>query len=103
MEKFFRDKVIYRFGLPKILVTDNGLQFNNSQFRAFCPQYDIELRTTSVAHPQANGQVEVTNCTLLAGIKRRLTEAKARWVDELPLCSACDLRKYKRKNALKAN
>ncbi|XP_043700358.1 uncharacterized protein LOC122651085 [Telopea speciosissima] len=38
----------------------------------------------SVSYPQANGQAEVTNHTLLAGIKRRLTEAKARWVDELP-------------------
>ncbi|XP_043710452.1 uncharacterized protein LOC122659403 [Telopea speciosissima] len=29
MEKFFRDRIIYRFGLPKIMVTNNGKQFDN--------------------------------------------------------------------------
>ena len=33
--------------------------------------------------PQANGQTEVTNRTILDGIKKRLEEAKGRWVEEL--------------------
>uniref|UniRef100_A0A2N9EHN4 Uncharacterized protein n=1 Tax=Fagus sylvatica TaxID=28930 RepID=A0A2N9EHN4_FAGSY len=35
-------------------------------------------------HPQANGQVEVTNRTLLKQIKTRLEGAKGMWVEELP-------------------
>lgn len=38
----------------------------------------------SIAHPQSNGQVEVTNRTIKEGLKKRLDEAKGRWVDELP-------------------
>ena len=38
---------------------------------------------TSVAHPQANGEVEVTNRTLLQGIKARVKRAKETWIDEL--------------------
>ncbi|KAK6142935.1 hypothetical protein DH2020_023283 [Rehmannia glutinosa] len=38
---------------------------------------------TSVAHPQANGQVEVTNRTLVRGLKARLERAGGGWVDEL--------------------
>ena len=39
---------------------------------------------SSPAHPQANGQVEVTNQTLLKIIKTRLEGAKGIWPDELP-------------------
>ncbi|XP_050222513.1 uncharacterized protein LOC126672603 [Mercurialis annua] len=35
------------------------------------------------AHPQTNGIIEVTNRTLIQGIKKRLDEAKGNWVDEL--------------------
>ncbi|KAI3451561.1 hypothetical protein Pfo_008226 [Paulownia fortunei] len=38
---------------------------------------------TSVAHPQANGQVEVTNRIILQGIKTRLDRSGGGWVDEL--------------------
>ena len=37
----------------------------------------------SVAHPQTNGEVEVTNRTLLQGIKARLEKAKETWADEI--------------------
>ena len=36
-----------------------------------------------MAHPQTNGEAEVTNRTLLQGIKTRLDKAKGAWVDEL--------------------
>ncbi|XP_073025054.1 uncharacterized protein [Primulina eburnea] len=39
---------------------------------------------TSVAYPQSNGQVEVTNRMLVQGLKVRLDKAKENWVDELP-------------------
>ena len=38
----------------------------------------------SPAHPQANGQVEVTNRSLLKIIKTRLEGAKGIWPNELP-------------------
>ncbi|XP_074345883.1 uncharacterized protein LOC141684670 [Apium graveolens] len=45
-----------RYEIPRILVTDNGTQFNNEEFRKYCEENEIDLRFTSVAHPQANGQ-----------------------------------------------
>ena len=38
----------------------------------------------SVAYPQANGQAEASNKTILYGLKTRLEKAKGKWVDELP-------------------
>ncbi|RVW25893.1 hypothetical protein CK203_110861 [Vitis vinifera] len=34
-------------------------------------------------YPQNNGQAEATNKTLLIALKKRLEEAKEKWVDEL--------------------
>ena len=53
--------IICRFGIPRVLVSDNGKQFVNDSFRDFCSQLGIRNHYSSPAHPQANGQVEVTN------------------------------------------
>ncbi|XP_057793079.1 uncharacterized protein LOC131009684 [Salvia miltiorrhiza] len=49
----------------------------------FCDRMDITQRFVSVAHPQANGQVELANRTICEGIKKRLTQSKGKWVEEL--------------------
>lgn len=53
--QFFWEDVICRYGLPRIMVADNGKQFNNEEFSKYCHHYGIYLRFTSVAHPQDNG------------------------------------------------
>jgi len=35
-------------------------------------------------YPQSNGQVESTNKVIVDGLKKRLEDAKGKWVDELP-------------------
>ena len=76
--------IICRFGIPRVLVSDNGKQFDNDSFRDFCSQLGIMNHYFSPAHPQANGQVEVTNQSLLKIIKTRLEGAKGIWPEELP-------------------
>ncbi|KAK2997699.1 hypothetical protein RJ639_026010, partial [Escallonia herrerae] len=75
-EDFFWRAIVCRFGIPRVLVTDNGKQFDNPTFWTFCTNLAIEQRFTSVAHPQTNGQTKVTNRTLLQGIKKKLDGAK---------------------------
>ena len=72
-----------RYGIPRILVTDNGTQFNNEEFKKYCEENEIELRFTSVAHPQANGQAEVANRIILDGLKKRIEKSRSNWVDEI--------------------
>ncbi|KAK3031413.1 hypothetical protein RJ639_037411 [Escallonia herrerae] len=83
-EDFFWKNIICRFGVPRALVVDNGKQFDNSNFRTFCSNLSIDLRFTSVAHPQSNGQIENMNRGILQGLKKKLNEAKGASVDELP-------------------
>ena len=53
-------------------------------FRDFYAKLGIKNHYSSPAHPQANGQVEVTNRSLLKIIKTHLKGAKGIWPDELP-------------------
>ena len=44
----------------------------------------IKSLTSSVEHPQTNGQAEVANKVLLNELRKRLDTAKGRWTEELP-------------------
>ncbi|KAL8116195.1 hypothetical protein AgCh_022622 [Apium graveolens] len=81
--QFLWEIIMCRYGIPRILVTDNGTQFNNEEFKKYCEENEIELRFTSVAHPQANGQVEVANRIILDGLKKRIEKSRNNWVDEI--------------------
>ena len=88
MEKNIRSfvwrNIICRFGIPRVLVSDNGKQLDNSAFRGLCSELGIKNHYSSPAHLQANGKVEVMNQSLLKIIKTQLKEAKGIWPDELP-------------------
>ena len=75
--------IICKFGIPRVLISNNGKQFDNESFQNFCSQLGIKNHYSSPAHPQANGQVEVTNRSLLKIIKTRLKGAKGIWPEEL--------------------
>ncbi|XP_071738599.1 uncharacterized protein [Rutidosis leptorrhynchoides] len=66
------------------IVSDNGKKFADNPFKSWCEELSIKQTFTSVAHPQANDQVEVTNKEILAGIKARLGLSQTKWVDEVP-------------------
>ncbi len=61
MVEFLRENVFYKFGYPRELVTDQGSQFTSSMIEELLSHHKIKHRTSTPYHPQANGQVEVTN------------------------------------------
>ena len=79
----FWRSIIYRFGIPRALVSD-GKQFDNPKFRDFCAELGIKNYYSSPAHPQSNGQAEVTIRTLKAALKTKLEDLKGKWVEYLP-------------------
>ena len=66
------------------MISDNKLQFDSQGFMDFCSSLGIKNHFSSLGHPQANGQTEVTNRTPLKIIKARLDDAKGAWPEELP-------------------
>ena len=65
-------------------MSDNGKQFDNTKFRDFCVELGIKNYYSSLAHPQSNGQAEVTIRTLKAALKTKLEDHKGKWVEYLP-------------------
>ena len=76
VKNFVWKNIVCRFGMPWVLVSDNGRQFDNTLFKDFCEYFRIQNHYSSPAHLQANGQVEVTNRSLLKIIKTRFEGAK---------------------------
>ena len=83
VKNFVWKNIVCRFGVPRVLVFDNGRQFDNTPFREFWEQLRIRNHYSSPSHPQANGQAEVANRSLLKIIKTQLEGAKGVWPDEL--------------------
>ncbi|KAL0327951.1 UNVERIFIED_CONTAM: hypothetical protein Scaly_2227700 [Sesamum calycinum] len=52
--KFVWKNIIYRFGLPREIISDNGRQFQGRRIQDWCAGLRIKQRFTSVSHPQAN-------------------------------------------------
>jgi hypothetical protein len=84
----FIKSIIFHFGVPHNIITDNGMHFTSKEFKNYCESIGIKLKFASVVHPKTNGQVKKANGLICNGIKKRLMapleKAKHIWVDELP-------------------
>jgi len=83
---FFTD-IIHQFGIPNVIITDNGTQFIGKKFLDYCDWHHIHVNWSTVAHPQTNSQVERANGMILQGLKQRiysrLKKFGKKWVKEL--------------------
>jgi hypothetical protein len=61
---FVQKHIIYWFGVPQTLTTDQGPSFMSHQFREFVESLKIMLLNSSPYYVQANGQVEASNKVL---------------------------------------
>jgi hypothetical protein len=84
----FIKSIVFRFGVPHSIITDNVTNFTSKEFKDYCEGLRIKLKFASVAHPKTNRQVEKANGLICNGIKKRLLapleKAKHAWIDELP-------------------
>ncbi|KAK0604330.1 hypothetical protein LWI29_014567 [Acer saccharum] len=84
VRNFIWKNIICRFGVPKEIVTDNGSQFISFNFKNFYDKYAIKLSFSTPRYPQANGQAESTNKTIVNTLKKRLEAKKSQWAEKLP-------------------
>jgi transposase InsO family protein len=47
----FSNEIMYMFGIPNNIITDNGTQFTMREFRDFCADSSIKINYASVSHP----------------------------------------------------
>lgn len=83
--KLFRTVIFPRFGVPRVIISDGGSHFNNDQFDALLKKYGVHNhKVTTPYHPQANGQVELSNREIKHILEKVVSKSRADWASKLP-------------------
>lgn len=82
--RFIWKYIICRFSILRVIVTNNGKQFDNEKYKKMCHELGIRTYFSSPVYPQANGQVEAINRNIKNNLKTKLSHLKKAWVEEFP-------------------
>ncbi|XP_008463403.1 uncharacterized protein LOC103501574 [Cucumis melo] len=73
---FVQTHIIYRYGIPHRIVTDNGRQFANTLMDKLCEKFNFKQYKTSMYNAAANGLAEAFNKTLCSLLKKVVSKTK---------------------------
>jgi len=84
--------VFFRYGIPEVLRTDNGPQYESQRFLEFTTDYSITHITSSPRYPQSNAKAEHTVKTVKQLLMQSATSDPYRallsyWNTPLPWCN----------------
>jgi len=83
------DQFFCHFSAPEQLHSDQGKQFESTVMQEVCRLMGIRKSRTSPYHPQCDGQVERSNCTLLDMLATASQNHPFDWEEQLPkVCMA---------------
>jgi len=74
--KFLIRNMLSRYNVLQKIISDNGLQFDSEEFVDWRQEHGIAKSFSTIAYPQANGQVEAVNKVLKTLIKKKLEKSK---------------------------
>ncbi len=69
LAKVIIDVVVYHHGVPKSIVTDQGLLFTCKFWFSLCYFLGIKKKPSTTFYPQINGQTERQNSTMEAYLR----------------------------------
>ncbi|KAJ6840833.1 uncharacterized protein M6B38_118890 [Iris pallida] len=83
---FLTHHVIYRFGLLRRIIHDNGSQFASHTFYRFCDKYRIQNIASIPYNPTVNGLAEAFNKIIIKLLKKFVSSNKHDWNEKLGEC-----------------
>lgn len=83
--KFLEEEVFLLFGVPEIIISDNGSQFTSTEFAKFIKSYGVKHWFTAAYHPQANAS-EAANKTIGIAIRSYVQDNRdhRNWDENIP-------------------
>ncbi|KAK3086157.1 hypothetical protein FSP39_014434 [Pinctada imbricata] len=81
----FIDNFVTKFGVPRVLHTDQGRQFESRLFKQLCEILGINKTRTSPYHPQSDGMVERMNRTIENMLATYVDANQRNWDEHLQL------------------
>ena len=82
--KLLVDEVVSRFGVPNVIHSDQGRQFERRLFKDMCELLQIEKNRITPYHPQSDGMVERFNRTLCTMLGTFVEDNQRIWDTLLP-------------------
>jgi hypothetical protein len=81
----FFERWICRFLVPKLLMSDQGREFDNKVMDELCLIFGVKKKRTSPYHPETNAQAEVYNKSIIKYMKAQLDNDTALdWEKHIP-------------------
>lgn len=90
IQNYLEQNIFHTYGVPEVIVSDNGSQFKANDLNAFFTKYGITHTYTAYYSPQSNASERV-NRSLIAGIRAYLKNDHRLWDEQLSAIS-CALR-----------
>ena len=81
--RFVKTHIFTRFGVPRAIISDNGVHFQNAQFRNLLSKYGCHFKTGTTYHPQTSGQVEVSNREIKQILEKTVSSTRKDWAIKL--------------------
>ncbi|XP_049397385.1 uncharacterized protein LOC125861563 [Solanum stenotomum] len=73
---FIKSNIIFRYGIPRCIVTDNGTPFNNKLMSSLCEKFSFKKHKASMYNAPANGLAEAFNKTFGNLLKKVVAKNK---------------------------
>lgn len=80
----FVENIVLRYGIPSVLLTDQGSNFLSDVFKRVCKLLRITRIHTTAYHPESNGALERSHRTLIEYLRHFVTGDQAYWDKWLP-------------------
>ena len=81
--KFLKKNIFTRFGTPRVLISDGGAHFCNTQLDKALDHHGVKHKVASSYHPQTNGQAEVSNREVKRILKKIVSASQKDWSAKL--------------------
>ena len=78
------DKIILRFGMPLVIHSDQGREFENGLMKSLCSLLGCVKTRTAPYHPESDGMVEHFNRTCLMMLSMFVNDRRDNWHELLP-------------------
>jgi hypothetical protein len=66
--------------VPRVVISDGGAHFNNEQLEKLLSKYGVKNHgVTTPYHPQANGQVELSNREIKQILEKVVSKSRGDW------------------------
>ena len=83
----FVENIVTKFGLPDVILTDQGSNFTSKMFSSMCKMFKVDKIQTSAYHPESNGSLERYHLELKGYLRNFIKADQKDWDEWLDLAS----------------